>query len=62
MTCIRTQASVVAGAFEADAGREAAAALRIDLGPGDHESCLAAEAGAPAGLLRACLTGRGTAP
>jgi hypothetical protein len=62
VTCIRTHASVAAGEFEADSWRAAAGALRIDLVPGDHESCLGAEAAALAARLRACLTARGAAP
>ncbi len=62
VTCIRTQESVVAGEFEADTWREVVGALRVDLVPGDHESCLVAEAGALADRLRACLTVRGAAP
>jgi hypothetical protein len=59
VTCIRTQAAVVAGEFEAETWREVVGAFRVDLVPGDHESCLAAEAGALADRLRACLTVRG---
>ena len=62
VTCIRTHASVAAGEFEADSWRAAAGALRIDLVPGDHESCLGAEAAALADRLRACLRARGAAP
>jgi thioesterase domain-containing protein len=62
VTCIRTHASVAAGEFAADSWRQAAGALRIDLVPGDHESCLGAEAAALADRLRACLRARGAAP
>jgi thioesterase domain-containing protein len=55
VTCIRTEASAGAGEFDPGAWREAADTLRVHVVPGDHESCLAAEAGALADRLRACL-------
>jgi thioesterase domain-containing protein len=54
VTCLRTRASQAAGEFEPGSWREAVDRLRVEIAPGDHESCLTAEARALAARLRAC--------
>jgi thioesterase domain-containing protein len=55
VTCVRTQAGKLAGEFDPDTWRGVVDFLRIEVVPGDHESCLAAEARALAGRLRASV-------
>ena len=55
MTCVRTLAAELAGEFDPGTWRSVVDQLRIEVVPGDHESCLAAEARALAARLRACL-------
>jgi thioesterase domain-containing protein/acyl carrier protein len=57
VTCVRTRASAVAGAFDPGTWRRVIDELRVEVVPGDHESCLVAEAAALAERLRAAVTG-----
>jgi thioesterase domain-containing protein len=57
VTCVRTRASAVAGAFDPGTWRRVVDDLRVEVVPGDHESCLVAEAAALAERLRAAVTG-----
>src|SRR6185436_13854416 len=42
VTCVRTRASAVAGAFDPGTWRRVVDDLRVEVVPGDHESCLVA--------------------
>jgi thioesterase domain-containing protein len=55
VTCVRTRASSLAGEFDPGTWRRVVDDLRIALVPGDHESCLVAEAAALADRLRAAV-------
>jgi amino acid adenylation domain-containing protein len=57
VTCIRTRASERAGEFDPTTWRSVVDELRVELVPGDHESCLVADAPALAARLRASVIG-----
>jgi thioesterase domain-containing protein/acyl carrier protein len=62
VTCIRTRASAGAQEFDPGTWRRVIHDLRLELVPGDHESCLVAEAAALADRLRAAMTDRTRRP
>jgi thioesterase domain-containing protein len=55
VTCIRTRVSAVAGEFDPATWQCVVDELRVELVPGDHESCLVADAPALAARLRASV-------